>query len=75
MDGPSVSTMKFCEICLRRKLVTLQLLRAWGLVTTLLLTANVAVDVFILFVLTLEPGADAAKGKETWAYGAGCPRG
>jgi hypothetical protein len=27
--------MKFCEICLRRKLVKSQLLRAWDLVTTM----------------------------------------
>jgi hypothetical protein len=29
MVRPSIPTMKFCEICLRRKLVTSKLLHAW----------------------------------------------
>jgi hypothetical protein len=32
--------MKFFEICLRRKLVTSKLLRAWGLISTLFLGAK-----------------------------------
>jgi hypothetical protein len=37
-DGWSVPTMKFCKICLRRKLVTSKLLRAWSLVSTLFIS-------------------------------------
>jgi hypothetical protein len=44
--------MKYCEICLHRKLVTSKLLRAWGLVSTL------------LFIFTQEGGEEGRKEEQ-----------